>query len=440
MLAATLRPSGWLTKVCIATIIALGAAALIASNAYALEDTITFEEYGEGTPITTQYEADGIIFSGLNPAEPPIVVWDGISETNPVLSGQPLFHGSIRAEFVTPGTPLPSAVNGLEIEVGFIDDPGSVQLTVETTTGPEYIVAEEYGFNYLVSYAENITGFTIEEVEYDEEGFEIDNVSFTPPAPLPPQPVSTAPTTPTAPPSSAPPSQPTQTPTPVTTSCSTYTVIDSRGSGENKKVHGHLIPEISPPGASFASRLRHLHQSSSLSLVKNPYPAVGLTGSWREILNGLGALLKFARVGAYHDSVVEGKKWLAHKIAKVVGSCAQTEIFLVGYSQGAQVTGDVIQKLHGGLLSHIRGVALFGDPYFNADDHRVDRGGYQHLYGLLGIRPLFTFRRVVSYCHKYDPICQGPLDYLTLAEHRFGPHEDYPPDATAAASYLNRFA
>jgi Cutinase len=111
---------------------------------------------------------------------------------------------------------------------------------------------------------------------------------------------------------------------------------------------------------------------------------------------------------------------------------------LVGYSQGAQVTGDVVQKLSADLLSHVLGVALFGDPYFNTRDYRVDRGNHQHLDGLLGTRPIFTGVSVLSYCHKYDPICQGPLDYITLAEHQFKPHENYPPDAVAAASHFSR--
>jgi hypothetical protein len=223
-------------------------------------------------------------------------------------------------------------------------------------------------------------------------------------------------------------------------------VIDSRGSGENRVVSGHTTPEISPPAAHFASEFRHRHPTATLTLVSNPYPAVGLTGSWRAIANALGAILKFARVGAYHGSVVDGKKWLSREIATVAASScgSKTKLLLVGYSQGAQVTGDVVQELAANgrtvpLLSHVLGVALFGDPYFNARDARVDRGTHEHLDGLLGSRPRFVSGRVLSYCHKYDPICQGPLDYVTLAEHQFKPHDNYPPDAVSAALYISRF-
>lgn len=159
--------------------------------------TLTFEDYGEGTPITTQYEAEGIIFSGASPDEPPFIAWDTASSTNPVLSGDPRFHGPIHGEFVSPGTPLPTTVDGLAMEVGYIDDPGSVQLSVITTTGTETITADQYGFNYLESNAPNIIGFSVEETGFDSEGFEIDNVSFTPgapPTPPPPPPPAPAPT------------------------------------------------------------------------------------------------------------------------------------------------------------------------------------------------------------------------------------------------------
>jgi hypothetical protein len=167
--------------------------------------TLTFENYGEGTPITNQYEPEGIIFSGSSTDEPPFIAWDEDSTTNPVLSGDPMFHGPIHGEFVLPGTTVPATVDGLAMDVGFIDDPGSTQLTVNTSTGPETIIAEQYGFNHLESDATNITGFTVEETGFEENGFEIDNVSFTPATPpLPPAPPPPSTTPPSAPPPAAP--------------------------------------------------------------------------------------------------------------------------------------------------------------------------------------------------------------------------------------------
>jgi hypothetical protein len=163
--------------------------------AFSGSQTLTFDEYGEYTPITTQYEGDGVIFSGSSIGEPPFITWDGSNPTSPVLSGEPRFHGTINAQFVAPGTPVQTTVNGLAVDVGYIDDPGSVQLRLNTTTGPIIVPAEEFGINRLESTASNIAGFSVEEAEYDSAGFAIDNLSFTP-------------GTPPAPPAAAPPAAP----------------------------------------------------------------------------------------------------------------------------------------------------------------------------------------------------------------------------------------
>jgi hypothetical protein len=163
--------------------------------------TLTFEGFGEGTAITDQYEAEGIIFSGANADEPPMIAWDDAASTNPVLSGDPLFHGPIHATFVVPGSAVPATVDGLAIDVGFINDPGSTTVSIFTTTGTETLIANEEGFDHLESSASNITGFSVEETSFEAEGFEIDNVTFTPPAASPtPTPTSTPTPTPAPPP------------------------------------------------------------------------------------------------------------------------------------------------------------------------------------------------------------------------------------------------
>jgi Cutinase len=395
--------------------------------------TITFEGYEEGVPITNQYEEQGLIFSGASPDELPFIARDGVSLTNPVLSGYPRFHGPIKGEFVVPGSSQPTTVNGLAMDIGYIDDPDSVQLTVTTKTGSETIVANEYGFNHLESNASEITGFSVEETSYDEAGFEIDNVSFTPGAPPAPPPQS-------PPPAPTPPPPPPPTPAaPAASDCPAYMVIDSRGSGENKVVHGHVIPEISPPAAYFASELRHRHPSLSLSLVSNPYPAVGLWGSPGQVINLIGAGLGIGPLGAYHDSVVDGEKWLRADVQNEVNTCGgQTHIVLIGYSQGAQVTGDVYQRyVSSAEKTDILAVVLFGDPYFDPSDKAADRGStfWPHA-GVLGERPTFGGdHRVLSYCHYHDIICQRS-NIVEIAKYKLSQHENYPPDAVAAAKHF----
>jgi hypothetical protein len=201
------RTTRWIPVVLILALAGIMSAvsAAVAHADFVGSDMITFEGYEEGTPITNQYEADGILFSGAAPEEPPFIAGDGSSLTNPVLSGDPRFFGPIHGEFVVPGTSTPTTVNGLAMDVGYIDDPGSVTLTIITTTGSETLTANEEGFDHLETETTNITGFVVEEIDYEENGFEIDNVSFTPGSPPPaPAPAAPAPLPP-PPPASPPP-------------------------------------------------------------------------------------------------------------------------------------------------------------------------------------------------------------------------------------------
>ena len=163
--------------------------------------TITFEEFPVGTEITDQYEGDGVLFSGESLDEPPFITEDESSDSSPVLSGSPRFSGAIHAQFVTPGTSTPASVNGLAVDVGYINDPGSVHLVLETAAGTETIEANEFGIDHLESSASGISGFTVEQVGEEDAGWEIDNVSFNPaasltsppPPPPPPPPAATPP-------------------------------------------------------------------------------------------------------------------------------------------------------------------------------------------------------------------------------------------------------
>lgn len=183
--------------------------------------------------------------------------------------------------------------------------------------------------------------------------------------------------------------------------CPAVLVIDSRGSGES-------VGTISRPGARLADALPSLLAPQSVERLANPYPARGgfsiLAGS------------KLHVPGAYFHSVKSGETWLAAEIRKKARDCPDTRIVLTGYSQGAQVTGDVLQ--HHGPFSNVAAAVLFGDPYFNGRDP-VDRGHPRYRTGVdggLGKRPRFTGRHVLSYCDSNDPVCQrsaNPIDLFT---------------------------
>lgn len=171
-------------------------------------------------------------------------------------------------------------------------------------------------------------------------------------------------------------------------------------------------------------------------MLKNPYPAVGLWGSWREVLNLIGAGLGAGPLGAYHDSVVDGKNWLREHLASEVTTCPGTKLVLSGYSQGAQVAADVYQRSVSAVeRRHILALVLFGDPYFNPSDAASDRGTFARKgrSGVLGRRPTFNGdHRVLSYCHLHDPICQHPT-VIGLTRYKLKKHENYSPDGRRAA-------
>jgi len=200
--------------------------------------------------------------------------------------------------------------------------------------------------------------------------------------------------------------------------CPDYTIIDNRGSGRPKG-------EISPAGAAFVSTFESLHAGLNVQVISNPYPAAG---SWVDML---GAATKIGFLGKYHASVVVGKKWLASQLSKLKNRCRKTPIYLVGYSQGAQAAADVYQS---GGAKYVAGMVLFGDPYFNGQDTAVDRvhlyrspkSEFHPLNGRLGDRSLFSrqkVRLVLSFCHQYDPVCQGLPAYY--AKYRLKYHKDY---------------
>jgi Cutinase len=183
----------------------------------------------------------------------------------------------------------------------------------------------------------------------------------------------------------------------LTVTCPAVLVIDSRGSGEP-------VGKLSPPGAHLVTVLSGLVAPEKVRWIANAYPARG----GFSILAGA----KLHVPGAYFNSVKSGKTWLAAEIGKKRRDCPDTRLVLTGYSQGAQVTGDVLQ--HNGPFRNVVATVLFGDPYFNGRDP-IDRGDPRFRTGVnggLGERPRFAEPHVRSYCHSNDPVCQNTADPL----------------------------
>ena len=201
-------------------------------------------------------------------------------------------------------------------------------------------------------------------------------------------------------------------------------VIGSRGSGDSFSGnvsytrYGDKVSGMSAPGGVFATAFANQLPKGQVTFVRNYYRAVG------GIPAIAGAATKISVLGAYHDSVVEGKQILARIISDEISQCRATKMILVGYSQGAQVTGDVYQRLSAIQRQHVLGVILFGDPYFNSGDSAADMGNFLRSHnGSLGTRPLYpTGGHVLSYCHKYDPVCQNRV---SDAIHGTSQHKNY---------------
>jgi hypothetical protein len=108
-------------------------------------------------------------------------------------------------------------------------------------------------------------------------------------------------------------------------------------------------------------------------------------------------------------------------------------LILAGYSQGAELTGDLYQILSktSPLFTHIAAVVLFGDPNYNRGDSAANVKDHLPFDGVLttdtydllartfNANPGALFRqnvhtfpdysggRVFSFCHANDVICQG---------------------------------
>jgi hypothetical protein len=186
------------------------------------------------------------------------------------------------------------------------------------------------------------------------------------------------------------------------------------GSGNRDKADNDVIDEVTELfGAGLLEPERAAGAGEDLIRVERiDYPAVSVRSP-----TGVGAGLRFG--GAYHRSVVDGKDALRARLTEFMSACVDAKVILSGFSQGAQVVGDVYQELEeagGAAYEQVFGVVLFGDPYFNPHprgrgsskgdlQHRPSRGGS------LGTRPEYgeLRSRVRSYCHRGDPVCQGAI-------------------------------
>jgi hypothetical protein len=139
-----------------------------------VQGQIHFDEFPEGTVITDQYANVGVVFDS-----PVFITSDGSNPTSPVLSGEPLFEGPVVGHFVTPGTNNPTTVNLLELDAGYIDNPGSVEIVAHLANGQTRIaVADHLGIDQISIATRGIQSFSVQTVSQEDAGFAIDNLGF----------------------------------------------------------------------------------------------------------------------------------------------------------------------------------------------------------------------------------------------------------------------
>jgi hypothetical protein len=111
---------------------------------------------------------------------PVFITSDGSNPTSPVLSGEPLFEGPIPGHFVVPGTNTSTTVNELELELDYIDNPGSVEIVAHLANGQtRNAIADHLGIDQISMATRGIASFTVQKVNTEEAGFAIDNLGFS---------------------------------------------------------------------------------------------------------------------------------------------------------------------------------------------------------------------------------------------------------------------
>jgi Cutinase len=199
--------------------------------------------------------------------------------------------------------------------------------------------------------------------------------------------------------------------------CTSFLLIGVRGSGapytpdNNASGTSGFTATLSP----IADSLSSYYGNTSITEYGLPYqaaPALALIDGNNE---------------SYYQSEAQGEGTLENILIAQEAGCPNQQIFLAGYSQGAEVVGNVISN-DTSVDGSIVGVALYGDPRFNPSS-QADQGNYDPgLDGVFGSRPEFPsaiVSKVMSYCLHGDAICNWSLPSLPGFENGSSPHFHY---------------
>jgi acetylxylan esterase len=129
----------------------------------------------------------------------------------------------------------------------------------------------------------------------------------------------------------------------------------------------------------------------------------------------------------YASSVAQGDSAMAKDVENAVSACPNEKIVLLGYSQGAQVVGDVLAGGGGGAslgaetapipsadAAKVIAAIQFGDPRHQPNLSPIDLGtdpGAQGIFPVQSGQSRAAFGTILrSWCDTGDPFCAGGLN------------------------------
>ena len=181
--------------------------------------------------------------------------------------------------------------------------------------------------------------------------------------------------------------------------CATAYFVAARGSGQNPaggRDHGYAHG-LGSRGRAVAEDLRRRTGLPRSAFVALPvrYPAA--------------AAIRGTLTGTYTGSVRHGVRTATSLLDRIAGRCPRADLYVFGYSQGAQVLGDAWNAVQASTRSRIRHLALFADPARHRRQagvsvlpRRLPSSG-----GILGARLLRPGRpgQVSTWCSRVDLVC-----------------------------------
>lgn len=195
----------------------------------------------------------------------------------------------------------------------------------------------------------------------------------------------------------------------VSTTCADLVVLGIRGNNQAGDLNQGVGKEVLRTVTDLARRVQS-RSGASVRLEAVDYDATGT-----------------ATATAYFDHVTAGARRAGRQVDALVARCPDSRIAVVGFSQGAQVTHELVEHVSKTLARRIALIGMIADPRRNPADP-IRHWSYANTPvprpGLLGPGPAVDAdvrAAAISFCHDADEVCngRGVRGERTSAAHRF---------------------